>query len=357
MGRPRFKSGAFDSWLVGSLSPNSHSVILAFIAQCANHGEIMHSFKNKRAFITGAAMGIGREIAMQLARQGCHLWLVDVNVEQLQAVAEAVRLEGVEVVARQCDLADAEDVSNAAHELLQSWSDLDLLVNNAGVCFYGNTTSMSDHAWHTTIAVNLHAPVELTRQFLPLLLGKVDGHVLNVCSMYSFLATNRCSAYHASKFGLLGFTEVLRAEFGRSGLGVTALCPGFVDTEFFDNMMDSDGKAARRPPAWLTTTTDRVAKQALRGIRKDKRLVVVSPFARCIYWMRRLLPGLPDSLYRIGRSKKVRAKRKSATLLSAPNESFGEQHANPKVRKHPNSTGPNGTNVDANQLRSHQRSA
>lgn len=272
----------------------------------------MRTFKGKRAFVTGAAMGIGREIALELARRGCHLWLVDVNVEQLYLVAAEAQGLGVDVVARPCDLAIASDVRQVARELLDEWNDLDLLVNNAGVCFYGNTTSMSDLAWQTTIAVNLHAPVELARQFLPLLLPKVDAHVLNVCSMYSFFATNRCAAYHASKFGLLGFTEALRAEFGRSGLGMTALCPGFVDTEFFNNMMESDDKSARRPPRWLTTTPARVAKKAMHGIRRDKRLVVVSPLAHVAYWVRRCLPGFFDGLYRIGRGQKLRAKQRAA---------------------------------------------
>jgi short-subunit dehydrogenase len=277
----------------------------------------MRTFKGKRAFITGAAMGIGREIALQLARQGCDLWLVDIDIERLKQIAHAIRKEGVIVVARQCDLAVADEVTRAAHEVLDQWNDLDLLVNNAGVCFYGNTTSMSDNDWHKTISINLHAPVELTRQFLPLLLSKVDGHILNVCSMYSYLATNRCSAYHASKFGLLGFTEALRAEFGRSGLGVTALCPGFVDTEFFNNMLESADKTARRPPSLLTTTTQRVAQKALRGIRKDKRLVVVSPLAHIAYWVRRLIPGLVDSLYRFGRRQKIRDKLKTVESPSS----------------------------------------
>jgi short-subunit dehydrogenase len=289
-------------------------------------GRIMQTFQGKRAFITGAAMGIGRAIALQLARQGCDLWLVDINGEELSHVASTARQHGVAVFARQCDLSNPDDVLRAAHEVIDRWNDLDLLINNAGVCFYGNTTSMSDDAWQKTISVNLHAPVELTRQFLPLLLSKVDRHVLNVCSMYSFLATNRCSAYHASKFGLLGFTEALRAEFGRSGLGVTALCPGFVDTEFFNNMLESEDKSARRPPSWLTTTPERVAKKALRGIRKDKRMVVVSPLAHVAYWVRRLVPGLIDSFYRIGRRQKIRAKQRSSVDSPTSTLPFPTQH-------------------------------
>jgi 3-oxoacyl-[acyl-carrier protein] reductase len=277
----------------------------------------MRTIRGKRALVTGAASGIGRAIALRLAREGADLFLLDINVEPLKRVVEEARKYGVQAIGHECDVSESTQIAAATDTLLRQWGTLDILVNNAGVCYYGSMVNMRQEQCRQLLAINLLAPIEFTHGLLPTLLERPEAHVLNVASMYGLLATNRCTAYHTSKFGLVGFSEALRAEYGRHGLGVTALCPGFVSTDLFTSMVEDEAVAsARRPPRWICTTPERVAEKAVRAISRDKRLVLVSLQAYVAYYLGRLAPGLVAALYRFGRSRKLREKQTRLAALA-----------------------------------------
>lgn len=266
----------------------------------------MRTIKGKKAFITGAASGIGRELALQLAREGADVFLLDKQPDGLAAVAGQVRAMGTDVIQHVCDLTKPSEITAAVQRMVDEWGKLDILVNNAGTCFYGPTDAMTEEQWDRVMSVNLLAPIQLVRQCLPLLLNRPESHILNVASIYGLFASNRCTAYQTSKYAMVGLSESLRAEYSRHGLGVTALCPGLVLTNLYDSM----DVASKRPkvPRWLATTPDRVAARAIRGIYRDKRLVLVTPLAYFVYYVRRIVPGLFDALYRIGRRRKMKEK-------------------------------------------------
>ncbi|MCA9263389.1 MAG: SDR family NAD(P)-dependent oxidoreductase [Planctomycetales bacterium] len=264
----------------------------------------MRDIRGKRALVTGAASGIGRAIALRLASAGAAIFLVDIDKDKLLAVADEVRAHEVECIAQTCDVSNPEEIATSVDRLVNTWGTLDILVNNAGVCYYGRVNEMSDQQWQRLLAINVHAPVDFIRRLLPMLLDRPEAHIVNVASMYGLIATNRCAAYHLSKFALVGFSEALRAEYGRTGLGVTMLCPGFVCTNLFTSMVTPGREeSVRRPPRWVCTTPERVAKKTLAGIHRNRRMVLVSPLAYAAYYVRRLAPGLLDKLYHIGRRK------------------------------------------------------
>jgi NAD(P)-dependent dehydrogenase (short-subunit alcohol dehydrogenase family) len=140
------------------------------------------NLRNKRALITGAGSGIGRAIALELARQGSHLWLLNINELTLESAAVEARSRGVDVIARRCDLRRGDEIRSACDDVLKSWSGIDILVNNAGIVCYGPTENISDQQWTELLAVNLTAPITLTSLFLPSLLKRSEAHILNVCS-------------------------------------------------------------------------------------------------------------------------------------------------------------------------------
>ncbi|MCC9606922.1 SDR family NAD(P)-dependent oxidoreductase [Blastopirellula sp. JC732] len=260
----------------------------------------MRRIHGKRALVTGAASGIGRSIAMQLAREGVHLALLDhneVELKQLDAKALGIDAEPLHLI---CDLRDREQIQEAVQQLIRHWQGVDILINNAGVAYYGSTHAMSQDEWQQILGVNLLAPVELTRLLLPYLLAEPEAHIVNVSSMYGHLATNRSTAYHLTKFGLVGFSEALRAEYARSGLGVTSLCPGFVATGLFSSMTSSTDREAQ-PPAWICTSSEYVASLTIRAIRRNQRTVFVGWLARLACFVRRVWPGLFDQFYRLRR--------------------------------------------------------
>ncbi len=208
----------------------------------------MRDLQGKRAFLTGAASGIGRALSIELARAGTHLFLVDVDEAGLTDVAAQASELGVDVQDEVCDLTDRRQISGAIQRALTR-GPIDLLVNNAGVAFYGPTETMSEQQWDQLLSVNLLAPVHITRELLPQLLSRPDSHIVNMCSISGLVAGGRFAAYHVSKFGLVGFTEALRAEYGRRGLGVTAVCPGPSRTNLYRSAVSGrPSRQSQSPP-------------------------------------------------------------------------------------------------------------
>lgn len=273
----------------------------------------MRQIRGKTALVTGAASGIGRAIALRLADEGARLYLLDVNPVALSAVITEAKRRGVDALGRHCDVSQPAQVTAAVAHLLDQWGGVDILVNNAGITYYGRTIKMSADHWDRLLAINLHAPIQLVRELLPTLLSRDESHIVNVASICGLVGLGRVVAYSTSKFALVGLSESLRAEFGRQGLGVTALCPGFVDTNLFDAApRGEDLQENKRPPRWLLTTPETIANRAIRAIYRNQGLVVVQPYARLTYLVKRFAPGLLDLGNRFRRNKQ-RADRHRVT--------------------------------------------
>src|SRR6202023_3217394 len=130
-------------------------------------------------------------------------------------------------------LAQSSQITACVQSVLSGWGAPNILVNNAGVAYYGATHEMTAAQWERIMAVNLLAPVQLVRELLPALLAQDEAHVVNVCSVFGLVPLRKGAAYQTSKFGLVGLSAALRAEYGRD-IGVTALCPGFVRTAMLE---------------------------------------------------------------------------------------------------------------------------
>lgn len=263
----------------------------------------MQQFQGRTAFLTGAASGIGRCLAIELAQAGCHLCLVDVNVEGLEKLAAELAPSGVRALLFPCDLTNRRSVSATIASALDQAGSIDLLINNAGVAYYGPTDQMTQAQWDWLMTINLLAPIQITHELLPTLLQRPDAHIVNMCSISGLVAGGRFSAYHTSKFGLIGFTESLRAEYGRRGLGVTAICPGPVLTNLYDSAASGrEDQKVPSPPIWMCATPERVARLTLKAIRKDKRQVLITPTAHALFQLKRFAPWLLDVVNRFSRS-------------------------------------------------------
>jgi 3-oxoacyl-[acyl-carrier protein] reductase len=260
----------------------------------------MKTVRGKKALVTGAGSGIGRAIALALAREGADLFLVDIDQVNLAATASEAQQLGVTVVTRECDLAQSAEITGMVNGLLSAWGQLDILVNNAGVAYYGPTGDMTAEQWNRILAVNLLAPIQLVRELLPTLLARDDPHILNVSSVFGLVPLRKAAAYQACKYGLVGLSAALRAEYARE-IGVTALCPGFVRTGLLRTFeMGSPGQRRHAIPAWVCATPERVGVAAVRAIRRNKGLVLITPMARLLWWIARLSPGFLDWLTRQG---------------------------------------------------------
>lgn len=267
----------------------------------------METLKQKRVLITGAARGLGRALAVRLAEERTRLILVDCDASGLRTTADMVSESAAEVATFDCDLTDSKQVSQTVIKIREQFQGIDVLINNAGVAWYGTVAKMTAEEWDRVMAVNLLAPVQLIREFLPDLRTQPEAHILNVSSIYGLIATNRAAAYHCTKFALVGLSEALRAECCHRRLSVTVLCPGFMQTDLFGS--GEDDRSTPRPPSWLCSSSAKVADKAVKAILHDRRMVVVSPLAQLLYTTRRVFPGLFDALYRFGRRRKLRERK------------------------------------------------
>jgi NAD(P)-dependent dehydrogenase (short-subunit alcohol dehydrogenase family) len=268
----------------------------------------MKFLRGKKALVTGAASGIGRSIALALAREGVDLYLVDIDDVKIDRVASDARRHSIEVRTAHCDLTRPEQITAVVKSVLSGWGRLNILVNNAGVAHWGPTHEMTGDQWNRVLAVNLMAPIQLVREFLPSLRSN-EAHILNVCSIVGLVSTRKAAAYQTSKFGLVGLSAALRAEYGCSDFGVTALCPGFVHTPMVDELETSE--TPELPPEWMFADLDSVAAAAIRAIRRDKGIAVVPPVTHPLWLLARLSPAFVDWLNRRGKRSFGRRKAPS----------------------------------------------
>lgn len=262
----------------------------------------MKSFRNKVAAITGAGSGIGRSLALQLARDGAALALSDVNAEGLAETVALCREEGVTVTEAVVDVAQRQQVYDWAAATVAAHGKVNLVFNNAGVALGAPISSMAEDDLKWIMDINFWGVVYGTQAFLPHLKASGEGHVINISSVFGIAAIPSQSAYNASKFAVRGFTEALRQELEIEGAPVSATTvhPGGIKTNiarsarFSSQMKDFlgvDEAAGKRGFERLfITTADKAAAVILSGVKANRRRVLIGPDARAIDLMVRLMP-------------------------------------------------------------------
>ncbi len=262
----------------------------------------MKSFAGKVAAVTGAGSGIGRELAFQLARRGCHLALCDVNEKGLAETVEAIRWMGVKVTDARVDVSEREAVHRWADRTAGDHGKVNLVFNNAGVAL-GSTIeggSYEDFEW--LFDIDFWGVVHGTRAFLPYLRASGEGHIVNLSSVFALISVPGQAAYNASKAAVRAFTEALRMELEMSGAPVsaTSVHPGGIKTNIArtsrgDASLEDLGLDAKNSREkfdnLFITGPDKAAGVILRAVEKDKRRVLVGPDAYVIDAMSRLMPG------------------------------------------------------------------
>lgn len=202
------------------------------------------------AVITGASRGVGRAVALSLAARGLTVALVGRDSTAQRETERELSSRGAAFRHFPCELGQARDIEVAARAILSTYGPPDVLINNAGLIERAAVTECSDVSWERQLAVNLTAPFRLTRALLPAMLERRCGRILHVASISATSGTARQSAYHASKWGLIGFMKCLAEELSDTGLMTCALLPGAVDTD----MLAGSGFAPRMSTADVAQT-------------------------------------------------------------------------------------------------------
>jgi NAD(P)-dependent dehydrogenase (short-subunit alcohol dehydrogenase family) len=286
----------------------------------------MKDFQDKVAAITGAGSGIGRALALELARRGCALALSDIDqtglLETLRLVQSAGQTDASTAVV---DVADRAAVFEWAGECRARHGKVNLLFNNAGVALNSMAESTLPEDFDWLMGINFWGVVNGCHAFLLHLRASGDAHVINMSSVFGLMAMPTQSAYNASKFAVRGFTEALRMELELASVpvGVTCVHPGGVATNIaragrvdpaMDAIMGMDAAQQRERAHRMIqgTTPEAAARKILSGVEHNARRVLVGPDARVVDWMTRLL----GSAYQVLVLRQVRRIRE-ADLLAA----------------------------------------
>jgi 3-oxoacyl-[acyl-carrier protein] reductase len=190
----------------------------------------VNTLGGKIAVVTGAGRGIGRAVAINLAQSGCRVILTARTPAQLEKVQQEILALGGEAIFIAADLTRDEEIDRLFEESNRRWQPADILINNAGWGKRAPVVKARHEDWDQTFRLNIRAPMILARSFLPRMIEKGEGAVINIGSISGKTGEANGAAYAASKFGLIGFTQSLYEEVREHGIKVAVILPGFVDT-------------------------------------------------------------------------------------------------------------------------------
>ena len=263
----------------------------------------------KRVVVTGAGSGIGRETALAFGRRGALVLCTDINAEAAASTASIIIREGGDALSRKCDVSNTRSMEALANYVEKELGAPDILINNAGIGLSGSLLDTSVKDWQQVLGVNLWGVIHGCRLFARQMVdnGKA-GHIVNVASAAAFLPSRMLPAYATSKSAVLMFSECLRAEMAEHNIGVSAICPGIIDTPItrstrFVGVADEEQSRRREDAAKLyqrrAYTPDRVAQAIVEAVQSNRAVVPVSPEARGMQWLGRFTPSLARNLAQV----------------------------------------------------------
>jgi NADP-dependent 3-hydroxy acid dehydrogenase YdfG len=255
----------------------------------------MSSFEGQVAVITGAGSGIGRALAVNLAKKGTKLALSDIDTDGLAETVRQAEALGADVKSDRLNVAEREAVLAYADTVVAHFGKVNQVYNNAGIAYNGNVVKSEFKDIERIIDVDFWGVVNGTKAFLPHVIASGEGHIVNISSVFGLIALPGQSAYNAAKFAVRGFTEALRQEMlvGKHPVKVTCVHPGGVKTAVARNATVADGEDQQtfaeffdKRLAHLSPET--AAKTIINGVAKGHARVVVGWDAKAFDWLARI---------------------------------------------------------------------
>lgn len=262
----------------------------------------MKQLRNKVAAITGAGSGIGQALAINLAKEGCHLALSDVNKQGLTQTLKLLKGMPVNITHQTLDVADKDAVFAWADKVVEDHGSVNMIFNNAGVALSGTVDALSIEDYKWIMDINFWGVIYGTKAFLPHLENSGEGHVINISSVFGLTSQPLMSGYNASKFAVRGFTESLRQDLEMTGSNVTTTCihPGGIKTNIAKSArMSKSVEAVTGIKQANATSTfekfffhspDSAAKTIIKGVKDKSRRVLIGVDAKVLDGMARVIP-------------------------------------------------------------------
>jgi short-subunit dehydrogenase len=253
----------------------------------------MKDLGGRTALVTGASGGLGTHIARRLAREGMNIAVSGRREDALAEVATELSALGVKAVAVPADLCDLERIDPLVEGVESALGPIDVLVNNAGVESVGAFTSYTRKELTSMVDVNLTAPLLLTHRLAPGMLERGRGHVVFISSIAGKIGPAFSEPYAATKAGLVGLTQSLRAEYVDAPVGFSVVCPGFIAGDGMYERMLQEGHRSNRMMG--ETSTEKISEAVVRAIREDKAEILESGApVRPMLAVAQIAPGLVE---------------------------------------------------------------
>ena len=264
------------------------------------------SLCGKVGVVTGAASGIGRATAIEMAIRGADIAICDLDSAGLQETAATIEAMGRHVYTHDVDVSEYDVVQSFADAVFGTLGRVDILVNNAGIGVGGALLDVPLEEFRHVVEINLMGVVHGCYAFLPRMRDAgTPAHVVNIASMAGFWATPGMTSYHASKFGVVGLSSSLADELARYKIGVTAICPGIINTAivrssrmFGPNASEENIKRGVEAFERRGYTPERVARNIMKAVQRNRVIAPVSPEAWIGYYVQRIAPWIPRLLGR-----------------------------------------------------------
>jgi len=259
-------------------------------------------FRQQVILITGASDGIGRELALQLAREGAWLALASRNQQKLQEVAQLCTAAGGRAIAIPTDVGEQTACRALIEAVLSTYGQLHMLINNAGISMYARFSTISDPGLlERILRVNFLGTVNCTSYALPYL-KQTGGRLVVVSSLVGKILGPGATGYAASKAALRSFFDALRVELQSEKVSVTVAYPAFVRTEIYKRFLDAEGRPGLdrtdRIPRWAMMSVERCARRIIEAARRRRREVPPTLFDRLILTLHRLAPRMVERFWR-----------------------------------------------------------
>ncbi len=251
------------------------------------------TFANKTALISGASSGIGKALALQLAQRGCKVALLARTLSRLEDVAAQVKGVGGEALVLPTDLTQSQEIRTAVQTTLATWGQIDFLFSNAGQYHRSPILNLETQLLRESMEINFYSHVELVQATLPAMLERKRGHITLISTMDAKKGIPPDTPYVAAKCALAGFGDILRQELYGSGVDVTLVFPGRVDTPMVESL----------EVPWISAkiSAEACAKAILSGVQKRKAEVILPPQTLLLYYLQVFTPRLADFAVRFFR--------------------------------------------------------
>ena len=260
----------------------------------------MKELRGRTVLVTGAASGIGREAALAFAREGSVLLLVDIDNSGLEDLAGEMGRLGAQCMTYRVDVSNPKQVFDMARRVESDFGGLDILVNNAGVFVWADfvDTTIEDMEW--MMGVNLWGPIHTIKAFLPGMIERRRGHIVNVASAGGLVTLFSTTGYCATKFGLVGLGEALLQEVSEHNIAVTTICPGSTKTPIINHIrvrgLDGEKLEKRIWPVANRYSAKKTGGIIVEAVKRDRVLVVTTLNMKVMYLTKRISPALYRAL-------------------------------------------------------------